>query len=409
MSKHKKMDKGRELIGRIVLAVLLLLTVMACGKENEQEEPVVTAGKVGLTLQLRSPLSLDVETTRANATIGDVTVSDVWVIQFTQEESVKVVIKNYTEIAVKTDLNFFTITTGNTDFWNVNSQFYIITNAGSDHAGLQALQTAVGNGTPVTAAEVMGQLKELTESAATTEPGILSAGPIDFEQKTGGNPQTSVALLAHMKRAYSRITVQYATGSEPFPDAGFTPSKLTVKEVPKKIAFFERAGATSGTFPSIAESDYTANFTESVQLYPATGGSAVEFSDISPFIFYMPANLRGTGISTTAQGKNVAANGPLEDSTGSSSGTRSLKGCTCIVLEGKYKYDKGQSGEVGVTYTFYLGGNLVNNYNLERGKAYTLKINIASVNSADLRVTVTDGNVSVFDQVTVVPEINVEI
>jgi len=78
------------------------------------------------------------------------------------------------------------------------------------------------------------------------------------------------------------------------------------------------------------------------------------------------------------------------------------------VLTGKYKYDKDHSGEVEVVYTFYLGGNLVNDYNIERGKAYSLNITIGSVNSADLRVIVTDGNVSVFEQVTVIPEINVD-
>ena len=52
-----------------------------------------------------------------------------------------------------------------------------------------------------------------------------------------------------------------------------------------------------------------------------------------------------------------------------------------------------------VEYKFYLGGDLVTDYNIYRDYHYKLTVNIAGPNSADLRVTITNGNVAVFDDV----------
>ena len=410
---------------KILLAGLLALSVAGCGKENDMDRTETggdgATGKMGLSLQLRSPLSLDAGTDTRVA-VQELTITDVWVVQFSMSGS-QVSVKNYANAEGDTEdtkqiiwdsaSGFYQVKTGSNDFWNEDSQFYIITNAGKDHTGLTDFRT-LAESTPASAtiATLQSLLKELSEdeSVSTAESGLLTAGPVDFIKKESGGLNTVAALIAHMKRAYARITVRYSVGSAAFPDATFTPATLTVMNVPKVIAFYERAGATAGNYPSIAESVYATNFVESVQLYPVTDNS-VDFSQDTPLTFYMAGNLRGIGVSGTAQGKNLAANGPLDnDVTGN---TRSLKGCTCIRLAGRYKYNgnpaTGDSGDVGVTYAFYLGGNLINDYNIERGKAYTLQITIGSVNSADVRVSVTDGNVSVFDQVTVVPEINVDI
>ena len=392
---------------KTLFLVLLLLIGAACSREVDftvEQAP----SRMGLVLQLTSPLSLEVDT---RATGGEVEITDVWVVQVTTTGS-KIVVKNYagSKITWDSSSSRYKVSTEDTDYWNEDSRFYVIANAGTEHAGLKAMKTKAES-TPSSATiegDLLPLLQAFSAGAVLIEPGLLSDGSIAFEQKMGSNTQIKAALVSHLQRAYAKINIQYKVQSTDFPNATFIPATLTVKNLPANLALFERAGTTSGSYPSVAAGVYAGNFTESVQLYPSADGS-VTFPADAPLTFYMGENLRGAGISTTAQGKNVAANGPLESGSGGGGGIRSLKGCTAIVLTGTYKYDGSHTGEVGVTYTFYPGGNLLNDYNIGRGKAYTLKINIGSVNSADLRVTVTDGNVSVFDQVTVVPEIKVNI
>ncbi|MCD8182310.1 MAG: hypothetical protein LUE99_03630 [Bacteroides sp.] len=82
----------------------------------------------------------------------------------------------------------------------------------------------------------------------------------------------------------------------------------------------------------------------------------------------------------------------------------SLDNCTYIDLEGSYWYvNSAGTGAVAspvtVNYRLYLGGNLMNDYNIRRGYHYTITVEVSGINSADVRVTITDGAVVVFDQV----------
>ena len=83
------------------------------------------------------------------------------------------------------------------------------------------------------------------------------------------------------------------------------------------------------------------------------------------------------------------------------------------MVRGQYQYPLGggaYSSPIDVEYKFYLGGDLVTDYNIYRDYHYKLTVNIAGPNSADLRVTITNGNVAVFDDVTMsrIPLILVE-
>lgn len=61
-----------------------------------------------------------------------------------------------------------------------------------------------------------------------------------------------------------------------------------------------------------------------------------------------------------------------------------------------------------VKYTFYLGGNFTNDYNIARDYSYDITFRIAGPNSADVRVEITDGNVAIFDEVDVIKNIIVD-
>ena len=50
-------------------------------------------------------------------------------------------------------------------------------------------------------------------------------------------------------------------------------------------------------------------------------------------------------------------------------------------------------------YRIYPGTNLIDDYNIRRGYSYTLDVQISGANSGDVRVTITDGGVVVFDEI----------
>lgn len=375
----------------IALALAAFFVPGACTQEDAPE--TVTPGTLALQLQLSLPIETEI-VTRATT----IAIDNVWVIQYiTASEnggsSSKMIAKHYENAAGNSNVISWEgdkckVTT-DADFENKNSEFYIITNAGSTHAGLSAL------GETSDLAALKACVKEIKDTPLVlgdiiTEPGVLVAGPVKFAKRNNGNNNFTASISAHLQRANAKVTVTWNAASDVFTNAAFTATSLTVENLPKTISFFERAGAESGAYP--AESDISTD--------------AIVFSELSSgsVSFYMAENLRGAGTSTTAQGKNLVANGPIAES-----GVASLTGCTCITLSGDYKYDSSHTGVVGVKYRFYPGGNLINDYNIRRGYAYALNITVSGVNSADLRVTITDGNVAIFDQVTEIGEIEVEI
>lgn len=391
-----------------ILSFALFTCFSACESDTITELSAKRAGdcdKMGLMLGLSIPASLEIITTRANTTIA---INDVWVVQYiaatSEGTSGQMFIHNYSGTAIATDADATTgligVTTGNTDFRNTDSRFYIIVNAGQEHSGLKALKEAITDEstgtTSKTPIDLTSLLVDIT-TEATAEPELLTVGPIEFKERTegGSGANMSAAIVAHLQRAYAKVSVCYKVNPVDYPDGTFTATSVKVNNLPLQMAFYERAGAENGAYP-ILSTGTMKNIEFSGDLVPAVG---------SDLVFYIAENLRGLGIATTAQGKNQGTNGPLA----AADNVRSLEGCTSVTLSGKYKYGSSYTGEIGVEYRFFLGGNLVNNYNVERGKAYKLDITIGGVNSADVRVTVTDGNVSVFDHVTVIPEIKVDL
>ena len=79
------------------------------------------------------------------------------------------------------------------------------------------------------------------------------------------------------------------------------------------------------------------------------------------YTFYVPLNLRGDNGSSTQTGKNL--NAPA--------------GATCFRLYGHYGADSP------VVYTYYLGGDLVSDFNLEANKSYTYDITLSAKGDPD--------------------------
>ena len=114
--------------------------------------------------------------------------------------------------------------------------------------------------------------------------------------------------------------------------------------------------------------------------YPAATGTYLNYTSITTnftntYTWYVSENCRGTGVGryeTEKAAANVTA------------------GSYAMYYEIKGKYDG-----LNVVYTFYLGGNNTNNYNVVRNTNYTMTITISGVNEADARVVIDATKLSV--------------
>lgn len=395
------MDMNRPRYKILVLMLAASFVLNSCTQEDASDG--MNSGTLQLDLQLGLPVETEVV---ARATTTEIEVSDVWVVQYIagnpdgvteEEKKSRMIKKNYSNanISWQNDKGRYVVSdsAGETAvFLNQNSEFYVIANANAitaDHAGLSALTES----SPLS--DLTTLTKEIIDATVidvTAEPKLLVAGPVMFTQKAGGN-NTSATFVAPLQRAYSRVTVSWNFEPEVFTGSSFTATSLIVRNLPQNMSFLERGGAESGAYPQVDDI-----LVDEVTLYDGTDPT------VNAATFYMGENLRGIGTAITAAEKNSSANGPLQ----ADGNTRSLNGCTYVTLSGSYKYDNSHVAEVGVKYCFYLGGNLINDYNVRRGYDYKLNITVSGANSSDLRVSITDGNVIYFDQVTEIVPIDIE-
>ncbi|WP_102407682.1 DUF4906 domain-containing protein [Parabacteroides bouchesdurhonensis] len=352
--------------GRIALAGWLLLCVFSSCETEEARQPETE----GLRICLRLPEALTVETKAAGDKILDgITIGDVWVLQYAADSTFKH--KQYisgTDILAAAANQTITLTTSG--FSNEDSRFYVIANAGNTNS------TSSFSGTET---ELQALFRATNDGWSQSEYNLVSAGPVVYKAQTGTSSDKAV-IVAPLQRAFARVQVAWKfTGSTGSGTVKINSVKVT--NLPKKMAFYARGGRPAGiAYPDIGD---IIKDTKTV--------SSQSLTQNSTLTFYMPGNLRGMGTGTKFTDKNVVANGP--------GGT--LAGCTYLELEGTYTYP-GSSGQIGVKYRIYLGGNLVNDYNIRRGYSYAVTFNISGANSADVRVTVTDDNVVVFDDVETV-------
>lgn len=284
------------------------------------------------------------------------------------------------------------LNTEDANFSNVASRFYIIANGGESLFTTEEIETGSsieGGGTTGTLTEATLKSKTVDftfsmeeNKLQTTQPTLPTSGPIEYTPE-----ENKIVVVSRMFRAFSKhsITVNY-TGKT----GVFTPTSVTVNNIPKAMALFEAGGTDNTYYPSTEKiGEEGSLFDTSNRNYSFSWNSTSKTTNA--MVFFMPENLRGAGTATGQKEKGVEGKGPGLNG--------SLTGCTFLTIEGKYKYESGQFGEVGVKYRFYLGGNFTDDYNIYRDYHYNMTVNISGANSADLRVTITNGNVAVFDKV----------
>lgn len=363
----------------VLLTVILCLFISGCSTSEENNSTD------GFRFYVQMPKSIDVET---KADLGDgsenITISNAWIVQYASETEnllhcvyISSGFKNPSEnkylVQIETTEKDFTVTA---------SDFYIILNGGSQL--LDGFKDADSHS--------RADLLKITSSmdvnadgslAITALPSLLTSGPTQYTIKD--ETTEKVVLVSRVYRAFAKfsLSINFPTSSKDI----FVVDKATLINIPKNMALYA-GGGSNNNYPDIL-SNYDAMYTNEITLADVNTNGGTKS-------FYMPENIRGTGSSLTFQGKNVVGNGPGGN----------LDGCTYLTLKGKYYYDKAQSSggsyvqdPIDVEYRFYLGSNLTNDYNIRRDHHYKLTVNITGANSADLRVTITNGNVAVFDEV----------
>ncbi|MEL5894864.1 DUF4906 domain-containing protein [Bacteroides sp. GD17] len=350
---------------KIVIGIFTLMLCCGClltSCRDEGEAYASPAGKLDLKLMLQLPQQISVTTRGANdQTLNGYTITDVRAFQFptsggTEKTSYySSATADWAEVKENEGLQ---IKTGNNDFDAVDCSFYFAVNAGDKLENI----TTIGGLQGAALA-----LSDFSTDLVNVEPAVFVCGPVVYKQVAGATSKP-VALLARLARMHAKLTVNYTVTS------GLTITAARVENIPAMLYPFPNAATTPE--PSAVTSPATPEYTTTtLSLSPTT----------NTFSIFLPENLRGNGKASTQSGKNVAANGP--------DGTLDL--CTCIVLEGTYNYypDEADKAPINVEYRFYPGADMIRNYNIERGKHYTMDVKLTGANSADARVTVTNGNV----------------
>lgn len=391
-----------------IWAACLLLPLLLASCEASEKEMIPTTKEGDFVFRFSLPPALTVNT--RSGSIGDVTIADVWVIQF-DGDGKKLFAKSFSgdDIGQATDESgtpnnaLLQVTTSG--FSDINSTFRVIGNFGTDDTKLKAFSE---NAT-ATKADLQQITKDFS-SLYTTAKNLLVSNDIEYKSKgtSTGEEGVKAIVTAPLNYAYAWIDVKWI--SKVVEPAKFELRSIKAYGLPKILAIDSRAGAATGVYPSEATGSCTVKATDT------DNGS---LADNSSFPFYMPENLRGIGCGVSFQQKNIADYGPKNDGTAPTLGADgkpadggSLANCTYIDLEGLYYYANSAgtdavTGAVGARYRLYLGGNLMNDYNIRRGYHYTVTVEISGINSADVRVTITDGAVVVFDKVdTITKEVD---
>jgi hypothetical protein len=348
MNRNKQYLEVRAKLAGYLLAIAICLP--ACTGSVEPEVGG-DASSLRLCLSLALPQAITVEP-RDGVTVNGVSVTDVRVLQFASDGSLKSN-KQYDSIGTDAATGLPTVTTGDTDFDDVSSRFYIVINTGNDLENLPTDPSASSDENRFLACTH-------TEADITSAPQIMVYGPYEYSTTTTatGNKK-ALQLLAKMQHIGTKIDVSWTIPS----DVNLTITSAEVENIPDKYYLYPQS-ATSLAYKE--------------------GAQTISFnSDKKSLTFYMPENKKGTGTGTTQQEKSMMEKGP--------GGT--LADCTCIVLKGTYKYKSDDTDPIEVEYRFYPGADMINNYDIERGKSYQLDITLSGANSADARVSITDSNV----------------
>lgn len=387
----------------LLLPLIVVFSLLTGCESMEESGNAGSGGNCSFQFCLKLPDAISVETKAVAPTIGDknetTSINNVWILQYgTTGNFIKKLYKvdnlsDDTDFVKENDymVRINTDETSDTEkFSDINSRFYIIVNGGE-------ILLNDFNGTED---ELKAKTVDFTPSTGSV-PTLLTSGPSAYSRtaSSGSSEENKkVVFVARLFRAYAKVTVRVQFSDT---NASLSDMTATITNIPKKMALYTAGGASSN-------SKYPATIDNTTMQMTETNFSGLNSTSGASAFFCMPENLRGLGLSESFEGKNKETNGPGNAEVNTSTPDGKLTGCTYLTLKGTYRYANSHTNGIKVEYRFYLGDNLTNNYNIQRDHHYDLTINIKGANSADLRVKITDGNVAVFDEVDVIPNITVD-
>lgn len=376
-----------KIIYVLYVAAAFLFAACESSVSSESED-----GEISICMTLPPELSVDTR----SGTIGGVTIDNVWVVQFLSDGS-KLHAVHYDESTISnlgSSGALIQVATGG--FSNVESTFRVIANFGASQAELVAFSKKEG--------AKSDDLKRIVVAYTDYQnsQNYLISDELPF---AGVGSDGKAVIMAPLNYTYSWVDVKWT--NKVVSPSRFTLQSIKAYNLPTTLALETRAGSTSGVYPKTSTGSYMVA-SSSADAGLGTGGT---------YTFYMPENLRGVGCGKSFQEKNLPEYGPKADGTapgigsdGKPTETGTVDNCTYIDLEGLYwySYDAGSptaTSPISARYRLYLGGNLMNDYNVRRGYHYTITAQISGANSADVRVTITNGNVVVFDKVETIDKV----
>lgn len=168
---------------------------------------------------------------------------------------------------------------------------------------------------------------------------------------------TKVSALQPIRITFNRKLAKINVSCSVASGVNFAPARLQLRNVPKSLALVNALS----TFPA----GDAGNFQNYLSVTNNIAGG---------YTWYMPENLRGTGTASDPRHK-TASTAPAGQSDY----------CTYVELSGLYQ-ENGTSKLV--SYVVYLGGNNINDYNVENNHIYNVSITVKGINTADSRITV---------------------
>lgn len=173
----------------------------------------------------------------------------------------------------------------------------------------------------------------------------------------GVDATTEVSV--QLKRNVAKLVIN-VTNNSASSDTAVTISSVRLMSVPDRCLYFTNYANTSSTFPLT----YPAEFSMGTINYPPVEWDSSNPSLTQTFTFYTPVNKRGQTANTDPKTKSKTA--PMNS--------------TYFIISGSYE-ENGKS--IPVTFRFYAGANLTNDFNLEANKVYTYNINIKGIGNID--------------------------
>lgn len=169
------------------------------------------------------------------------------------------------------------------------------------------------------------------------------------------------SLRCTLKRNISKVT--YTVKNSTQGNKAVTINSLQLCSIPNRSFYLGELAADGDIFPVLPQESF---IDYPVEPWPE---NATSYSNMA----YLPINNRGV---TDKSGSELTKN------------RYAPKGATHLVVKGTYKNSENE--DIPIVYTFYLGSNMTNDYNLSGNGAYTYEFDIKSVGEVDSDSRVND-------------------